>query len=49
MVWLPSNVSGRTFEPSRFTVKICASPVRVDVNARCRPFGAQLGLSFKPS
>ena len=35
--------------PSRPIVKICVLPARVDVNARCRPLGANAGLSLVPS
>ena len=34
--------------PSRPIVKICLLPVRVEVNARCRPVGENAGLSFDP-
>src|SRR5207253_5253090 len=35
--------------PSRAIVKICTFPARVEVKARCRPFGANAGLSLLPS
>ena len=34
--------------PSRPMTKICFLPVRVDMNATCRPFGAYAGLSLLP-
>ena len=38
---LPALVICRRFLPSRAIVKICDLPARVDMNARCRPLGAQ--------
>ena len=35
-------------EPSRWIVKICSLPARVDVNATWRPFGENAGLSLLP-
>src|SRR6266540_2630022 len=44
----PSRVICRRLFPSRSTVKSCALPFRVDVNAICRPFGENEGLSLLP-
>jgi hypothetical protein len=45
----PAFVNCRTSRPSRVIVKTCFFPDRVDVNAMCRPFGENTGLSFVPS
>src|SRR5271157_1379181 len=46
---LPCVVSGCTCVPSASILQIWCDPARVDMNTRCRPSGAQLGFSFRPS
>ena len=48
MVLLPVVVICLTSRPSRVIVKICELPLRVDMNAMCRPFGEYAGLSLDP-
>ena len=48
VVLLPSLVNWRRFLPSRSTVKTWLRPARVDMNARCRPFGDHDGFSSNP-
>src|SRR5579871_391564 len=46
---LPCVVSCLTCVPSASIDQICGGPLRVDINTRCFPSGAQLGFSFRPS
>src|SRR5882672_4210217 len=48
-LFMPWRVTCRRFLPSRSMRKICSLPARVDVNARCRPFGENAGLSLLPT
>jgi hypothetical protein len=44
----PVLVIWRSPEPSRWIVKICSLPARLDTKAMWRPFGEKAGLSLLP-
>src|SRR5262245_2878772 len=46
--FVPVLVIWRRPDPSRWIVKTCSFPARVETNATCRPFGENAGLSLLP-